>query len=489
MAKAWRVAKGLLKLREQINTQYPGRKKDSDGTIGNVEHSARESDHNPDGNGVVHALDTTHDPAHGFDSYAFSDMLIRQRDPRIKYCLTPDTKVLKADLTWGAIIDIPVGEELLAFDERGEDKPWHSKGVYKVKRENLAHMAGQKFRTAIVEETEIIQQPCYELQTTKGRVVASDNHMWLAGNAHHGKYRSWIETKDIKPGVPLQYFCSPWEPETSYEAGWLAGLFDGEGCLSRPKGGGWILSVNQKEGHVLSLAIELLESFGVNYETYDNGPCQALVIRGGLTEVLRFLGRFPSARLTRKAVNERIWESHSIPGMDNIAYVESIIKVGSREVVSMQTSTRTLIAAGIFSHNCISNRRIASGPAGPQPWVWRKYTGKNPHDHHNHVSIHYDAKYADDESPWMLDGAPSKGSPSVAHAAENYTPPPKTLKLRSTGADVRTLQQLLGFLGKDVDGRFGLKTRGAVIKLQEKAKLHADGIVGPQTWTELRRLA
>jgi hypothetical protein len=35
----------------------------------------------------------------------------------------------------------------------------------------------------------------------------------------------------------------------------------------------------------------------------------------------------------------------------------------------------------------ISNRRIGSGPAGPSPGMWRKYSGVNPHDHHCHVSI------------------------------------------------------------------------------------------------------
>jgi len=219
MAKDWRVAKGLLKLREQINAQYPGRKKDSDGTIGNAEHSARESDHNPDGNGVVHALDTTHDPAHGFDSYAFSDMLIRARDSRIKYV--------------------------------------------------------------------------------------------------------------------------------------------------------------------------------------------------------------------------------------------------------------------------ISNRRIASGPAGPQPWVWRKYTGKNPHDHHNHVSIRYDVSYADDETPWALDGAPAKGSPSIVHAVENYIPPRITLRVGNIGKDVEYLQRMLGV--KPITGKFDKTiTEEAVKAYQRKYKLSPiDGVVGPKTWKHL----
>ena len=47
----WRVAKSLLKLKEQVNQAFPDRSKDSDGTIGDEHHSARASDHNPDTDG------------------------------------------------------------------------------------------------------------------------------------------------------------------------------------------------------------------------------------------------------------------------------------------------------------------------------------------------------------------------------------------------------------------------------------------------------
>lgn len=213
---AWRVAKGLLMLRAQINAKYPGRKKDSDGTIGNAEHSARTSDHNPDTDGVVKALDTTHDPAHGFDSYAFSDMLIRNRDPRIKYV--------------------------------------------------------------------------------------------------------------------------------------------------------------------------------------------------------------------------------------------------------------------------ISNRRIASGPTGPSPWIWRKYTGANPHDHHNHVSIRREARYFDDEMPWKLDGSPAVGSPSVEHATSTYVAPRRTLAFNSTGKDVAYLQRMIGV---KVTSKFDQPTLAKTITLQKRWKLTADGRVGPMTWAKI----
>jgi hypothetical protein len=89
---AWRVGKSLLRLRDQVNARHPLRRKHADGTIGDSEHSSRASDHNPhikdSGTGVVSALDLTHDPAGGFDSYAFAESLRAARDPRVKYVIS-----------------------------------------------------------------------------------------------------------------------------------------------------------------------------------------------------------------------------------------------------------------------------------------------------------------------------------------------------------------------------------------------------------------
>jgi len=83
----WRVAGSLLKLREQIDALYPGRNKSADGTIGDAAHQAQRSDHNPDAQGVVRALDITHDPYHGCDIGLISDELAASQDPRISYVI------------------------------------------------------------------------------------------------------------------------------------------------------------------------------------------------------------------------------------------------------------------------------------------------------------------------------------------------------------------------------------------------------------------
>ena len=96
---SWRVANslgatGTAGLLGEINASAPNRSKASDGGIGDPAHSARTSDHNPcDCHDVVCARDFTHDPAGGFDSYAFADWLARRvvaspPEARVKYIIS-----------------------------------------------------------------------------------------------------------------------------------------------------------------------------------------------------------------------------------------------------------------------------------------------------------------------------------------------------------------------------------------------------------------
>jgi hypothetical protein len=90
-AAQWRVAKSLLALRDQVNRKAPRRSKASDGTIGDLSHMSRDSDHNAwvkDGAvGVVTALDITNDPARGCDAGAIVEAIRVSRDARIKYLI------------------------------------------------------------------------------------------------------------------------------------------------------------------------------------------------------------------------------------------------------------------------------------------------------------------------------------------------------------------------------------------------------------------
>lgn len=84
----WRLARSLVVLRDQINQKWPDRVKSDDGTIGDQSHAQRKSEHNPDENGVVRALDITHDPSHGVDSEAIANALRLAKDPRVLYIIS-----------------------------------------------------------------------------------------------------------------------------------------------------------------------------------------------------------------------------------------------------------------------------------------------------------------------------------------------------------------------------------------------------------------
>lgn len=83
-----RRAHSLATLLAQVNKLAPNRDKSSDGWIGDAAHRATKSEHNPNAAGVVRAIDITHDPKRGFDSWKFADMLRVRADPRLYYVIS-----------------------------------------------------------------------------------------------------------------------------------------------------------------------------------------------------------------------------------------------------------------------------------------------------------------------------------------------------------------------------------------------------------------
>lgn len=81
-------AKALLVLLDQVNAFYPHRDKSSDGLEGDTRHQSLKSDHNKNSAGVVTALDITHDPASGCDSYKLAETIRLAKDPRLQYVIS-----------------------------------------------------------------------------------------------------------------------------------------------------------------------------------------------------------------------------------------------------------------------------------------------------------------------------------------------------------------------------------------------------------------
>lgn len=91
------------------------------------------------------------------------------------------------------------------------------------------------------------------------------------------------------------------------------------------------------------------------------------------------------------------------------------------------------------------------------------------------------------------------GTTPATTATQSTTPastpvavPASTLKPGDTGTQVTILQRALKSLGYApgaADGKYGPSTQKAVTRFQRKAKLTADGILGPKTLAALARAA
>lgn len=150
--------------------------------------------------------------------------------------------------------------------------------------------------------------------------------------------------------------------------------------------------------------------------------------------------------------------------------------------LSSQTLAETLAASrDPRIKYIISNRRICNstpvtkGGKKYAAWDWSPYNGKNPHDHHVHVSVKSDKAHYDSRDPWTIGEV--KVDPTARPA------PARTLLKRGmSGPVVEQLQELLGI---EADGDFGPGTEKAVKALQKKAGIVADGVVGTYTWAAI----
>lgn len=112
---------------------------------------------------------------------------------------------------------------------------------------------------------------------------------------------------------------------------------------------------------------------------------------------------------------------------------------------------------------------------------WRPYSGKNPHDHHAHVSVvERPQSLYDDKSDWKWEAKPVD---MAGDRPIKPVPDDPVLRRGSKGEAVRELQNLLGI---KVDGDFGPATERAVKAFQTSRGLGSDGIAGFYTWKALR---
>lgn len=156
---------------------------------------------------------------------------------------------------------------------------------------------------------------------------------------------SKIETRRMANLLTIRDVCLPERDDPHWKAGFLAGFFDTDGCYS-----GKNLRFNQtKPNRHLDDTHRYICDLGFASQREDfrshAGRNERLV--GNLEEKIRFLSTIEPT-LTRKAGD---FYDRRFPGL-HTSKVDGVRRVGVRDLVDIQTTSGTFIAAGLATHNC-----------------------------------------------------------------------------------------------------------------------------------------
>jgi len=274
------------------------------------------------------------------------------RKPRMKgrvWCLAADTPILTRDLRWVEAKTLRANDPLLAFEEEP------------------AGQQGRRYMTAYVTQAASKQARTIAITLEDGRTLyATPEHKFLAHGKKGNSAVQWISAQEMldhwagdrknKAVWKIDQYLPVWKEDRSYEAGFLAAAFDGEGCLSRRHGTAQ-LSFNQTENAMLETVQRLLSELGFEWHTSIQAGNQAehrktrhaIYISGGHSEIARFLGTVRPPRLLKKWAEFAVGTAY-LYKTKQLA-ITRVQEGGVREITELSSSSGTYLSAGVASHN------------------------------------------------------------------------------------------------------------------------------------------
>ena len=272
------------------------------------------------------------------------------------FCLTLPQRLLTADLRWVPSGDIKAGDNVLAFDA----KP-HSTN-------------NRQWKPALVTMAHPTTTKCVRVFLSDGSFVdCTVDHPWLAEpDVPCGvSKRSWIRADKLMHqrtganGRNVVRAFDPWRDAGTFEEGWLAGLFDGEGYVGSCTNGGIRLSVMQKPGAVLDKAVTILKRLGttVRVDKHESGVCEVSIL-GGFKTIVPTLG---SLRPTRLLSNlSKLLEGRRVHATNRVKVV-AVEPIGRHDIQAISTTAQTYVGEGFLMHNTGGGLPMPIGVKGVDP--------------------------------------------------------------------------------------------------------------------------
>jgi len=262
-------------------------------------------------------------------------------------CLSGDIRVLTSDLRWVRCDSVEIGDELIAFDEHSQP---YGDGVKQ-----------RRWKKTKVLRNDRLTKPSYKVTLEDGReIICSEDHLWLTygENTSRWKHAKDLVTSNHREDRPTRIIdcIDVWDEDRSWDAGYLAAAFDGEGYVSQTlRNGQWghmRIGFSQRDNEMLAQVIESLTQLGYEFKDSSitkgiNGGVHNLNIRGGRAEQMKFLGNIRPRRLLGKFDPDTLG---IFKKRNKVAVVKTEF-IGDYPVIGLKTDTSTFIAEGLASHN------------------------------------------------------------------------------------------------------------------------------------------
>ncbi len=176
--------------------------------------------------------------------------------------------------------------------------------------------------------------------------IRADEFVFAAAAGSHREIRA-IRNQS-RAGVERIRGAIEWPRGSSelWARGFLAGIFDAEGCYSRG-----VFRIANCDQEIIDWTTWSFRRLGFDYAVERSGQPNGMTnvrLRGGLREAMRFFHMTDPAITRKRSIQDVALKS------DSKLKVESIEPIGKRQLFDITTGTGDFIADGVVSHNCFA---------------------------------------------------------------------------------------------------------------------------------------
>ncbi|HVE68248.1 MAG TPA: radical SAM protein [Solirubrobacteraceae bacterium] len=216
-------------------------------------------------------------------------------------------------------------------------------GSYSYERAGRAHGDVHRFRLALADIEALRRTRDY-----LGRIgIGTDEFLFSAAAGPHREVRAIRTSARDRVDAVREAIRWPGRVGDDWCRGFLAGIFDAEGCYSRG-----ILRISNTDPEILDWTTWCLRRIGVasalERTGHENGLCNVRVL-GGLPAHMRFFHSVDPAIARKRDIEGRAIKSDAPLG---VAAVEPLGR--KVEMYDITTGTGDFIADGVVSHNCFA---------------------------------------------------------------------------------------------------------------------------------------